>query len=141
MKADEKKECYILNASRFKDSIFNLPECVVIVKPTSAITKVGKILKVSEMEPPEIENVETVVGMSPQITYEDIKVKNARARGNFREARKIALEQKKACEICGIAEPLVVHHIDGNRENNTPENLQVLCWNCHMKIHGKLGKV
>ena len=27
--------------------------------------------------------------------------------------------------------PLEIHHRDGNSENNTPENLQVLCPNCH----------
>jgi len=27
--------------------------------------------------------------------------------------------------------PLEIHHLDGNSENNTPENLQVLCPNCH----------
>lgn len=29
---------------------------------------------------------------------------------------------------------LDVHHIDGNRENNQPSNLQVLCVLCHAKI-------
>ena len=43
------------------------------------------------------------------------------------------------CEKCGWGEinpytgkvPLQIHHIDGNSENNTEENLQVLCPNCH----------
>lgn len=43
------------------------------------------------------------------------------------------------CEKCGWGEinpftgkiPLQIHHIDGNSENNTEENLQILCPNCH----------
>lgn len=43
------------------------------------------------------------------------------------------------CEKCGWGEinqftkkvPLQIHHIDGNSENNTEDNLQVLCPNCH----------
>lgn len=43
------------------------------------------------------------------------------------------------CERCGWCEhhpitnnvPVELHHIDGNFENNRPENLQLLCPNCH----------
>lgn len=43
------------------------------------------------------------------------------------------------CEKCGWGEtnpytntiPLEVDHIDGNYQNNTEENLRVLCPNCH----------
>ena len=44
-----------------------------------------------------------------------------------------------SCEKCGWNEvnkytgkvPLQIHHIDGNCLNNRPENLQLLCPNCH----------
>lgn len=45
--------------------------------------------------------------------------------------------KKNKCEICGIEEwqgkPLnmQLHHIDGDPTNNTLENLQILCPNCH----------
>ena len=45
--------------------------------------------------------------------------------------------KKKECEICEISTwqgkdlPLELHHIDGNRFNNTIDNLQILCPNCH----------
>ena len=43
------------------------------------------------------------------------------------------------CSNCGWCEihpvtgkvPLEVNHIDGNANNNTPENMEVLCPNCH----------
>ena len=43
------------------------------------------------------------------------------------------------CELCGWNKrnpitnmvPLEIHHIDGNYLHNTPNNLQVLCPNCH----------
>lgn len=41
------------------------------------------------------------------------------------------------CEDCGLTEwmkqtiPLELHHIDGNRYNNSLSNLKLLCPNCH----------
>lgn len=46
-------------------------------------------------------------------------------------------EKGHRCEKCGniewFGQPIVleVHHIDGNRTNNTFDNLQLLCPNCH----------
>jgi predicted HNH restriction endonuclease len=42
-----------------------------------------------------------------------------------------------SCEKCGEDDPdvLVVHHKDRNRNNNNPDNLAILCANCHMKTH------
>jgi len=36
--------------------------------------------------------------------------------------------------LCNSDEQVTVHHRDGNPFNNSLENLQVLCWNCHL-IH------
>jgi Zn finger protein HypA/HybF involved in hydrogenase expression len=50
------------------------------------------------------------------------------------------------CEICGITNwngeriTLQLHHIDGNDANNTIENLQVVCPNCHSQTHNFKGK-
>ena len=49
---------------------------------------------------------------------------------------KISLEEKK-CSKCGLSEwnnvklPLELHHKDGNRNNNSRDNLELLCPNCH----------
>ena len=42
------------------------------------------------------------------------------------------------CSRCGYdanKSAIVVHHLDHNRENNTVENLEVLCANCHAIHH------
>lgn len=43
--------------------------------------------------------------------------------------------RKDYCEMCGFVPTnmcqLDVDHIDGNHINNTPDNLQTLCANCH----------
>ena len=50
------------------------------------------------------------------------------------------------CECCRNTEwlgqpiPLEVHHIDGNRNNNTIENFQLLCPNCHAFTDSYRGK-
>src|SRR5262249_12260821 len=45
------------------------------------------------------------------------------------------------CTCCGFNKwPLILqlHHIDKNRENNSLENLTVLCPNCHRALHHKV---
>lgn len=42
--------------------------------------------------------------------------------------------KKDACEQCGFTGhrcQFDVDHIDGDRDNNDPENLRTLCANCH----------
>lgn len=55
--------------------------------------------------------------------------------------------RKDCCEECGSKNEydaggylvkkrrLTVHHVDGNRFNNDPSNLQTLCRKCHDKKH------
>jgi hypothetical protein len=45
-----------------------------------------------------------------------------------------------SCQICGLREPqiLQVHHLDGKHSNNSPDNLLMVCPNCHARIHKSL---
>jgi len=50
--------------------------------------------------------------------------------------RKKALEHHgEECANCGDEEGLEVHHINGDREDNDPENLIPLCRQCHRRLH------
>lgn len=59
------------------------------------------------------------------------KVKSERLK------RALVLIRGYECEECGRTQwlgkpiPLEVHHIDGNPLNNSQDNLQLLCCNCH----------
>lgn len=43
--------------------------------------------------------------------------------------------RKRICEICGSTKNIDVHHIDKNYNNNSSDNLMIVCRSCHMKIH------
>ncbi len=55
----------------------------------------------------------------------------------FLKKRRVKEEQDYKCNQCGISEwlkkpiTLEVEHKDGNKNNNTRENLEALCPNCH----------
>lgn len=58
----------------------------------------------------------------------------------IRSVREFLLEKANhRCSKCGWNEinpltkktPLEINHIDGNSDNNRPENLEVICPNCH----------
>jgi heterodisulfide reductase subunit B len=50
------------------------------------------------------------------------------------------------CECCGIIEwngkpaPIELDHINGNRRDNSLDNLRVLCPNCHAQTDTYRGK-
>lgn len=54
--------------------------------------------------------------------------------------------KENRCEVCGITEwngkpiTLQLHHIDGDHLNNSLENLQVICPNCHSQTDNFRGK-
>ena len=53
--------------------------------------------------------------------------------------------KENKCELCGVSIwlnvdlPLELHHKDGNHYNNSLENLQILCPNCHSIQPGNAG--
>lgn len=53
-------------------------------------------------------------------------------------ARKLVhlIEKREVvCAQCGSKNNVDIHHIDGMAQNNSPENLILLCRSCHMKKH------
>lgn len=50
--------------------------------------------------------------------------------------RERAIEKHgECCQVCGGTENVVVHHIDGDRSNNSIDNLVPLCSNHHDDVH------
>ena len=65
--------------------------------------------------------------------------------GNYKDSpttyRKTCIKKHgDACLLCGYSDIIEAHHIDGNRENNSPKNLVPLCPNHHRLIHTKEHK-
>jgi 5-methylcytosine-specific restriction endonuclease McrA len=58
----------------------------------------------------------------------------------------ILLELGHKCQICNLSEwmgqqiPIQIDHIDGDPDNNTRENLRLLCPNCHAQTDTYAGK-
>ena len=74
----------------------------------------------------------------PSFTLEELLVNPSDKQTN-KLRRRLLLDGVKApvCEQCGIDQwngqpaPLELDHCDGNRRNNTIQNLRILCPNCH----------
>jgi hypothetical protein len=59
---------------------------------------------------------------------------------------RLKLERGCKCEVCLLAEwcgqqiPIELDHIDGNPENNSKENLRLICPNCHAQTPNYKGR-
>lgn len=54
-------------------------------------------------------------------------------------AHRVRVERLYTCEGCGqhgsrLRNPLTVHHIDFNPQNNSMDNLLLLCAKCHLRV-------
>lgn len=55
---------------------------------------------------------------------------------NATHYRTIALKHwEEKCVVCGFDKIVAIHHIDENKENNSPQNLIPLCPNHHEMVH------
>lgn len=72
----------------------------------------------------------------------DYQLEEAIKSGNFahRTAKRYLIKQDNSCQICGISEwegktlVFILDHIDGNSENNSLENLRLVCPNCDSQL-------
>mgnify|MGYP001606307730 CR=1 FL=1 len=74
-------------------------------------------------------------------SYKRRQLQQAQHRGDRGDSGKRWLKQQykqKQCEVCGflpkVPSQLDINHRDGNRKNNTVENYQTVCANCHRLI-------
>lgn len=81
-------------------------------------------------------------------TLEDIlsnKVNNVKSN-TLKERLISAGYKERKCECCGLSTwngkpiPIELHHIDGNHNNNSLSNLQILCPNCHAQTDFYCGR-
>jgi ribosomal protein L37E len=72
---------------------------------------------------------------------EGIKYTGARLKDKAIDLRRIKIKlfgiKGKVCERCGYnkSEILQVHHKNRNREDDSIENLEIICPNCHYEEH------
>jgi len=71
--------------------------------------------------------------------FEDIKTDGCRKK-------RLILELGHSCQVCGLVEwcgrsaPIEIDHIDGNPENNSRQNLRLICCNCHAQTETYRGR-
>ena len=68
-----------------------------------------------------------------RIKMSDLKKLEYPTKWNFRKF--ILRTFPNECFICQKKEDLIVHHKDGNRENNGVTNFVILCASCHNVLH------
>lgn len=78
----------------------------------------------------------------PESRVDIERLLNGNSSNSSKRKRLIEEGIKEAkCECCGLSEwmskpiPLELHHKDFNHYNNSIDNLQILCANCHMQAH------
>jgi hypothetical protein len=54
--------------------------------------------------------------------------------------RRVTRFRGTTCEVCGATENLHAHHIDGNLDNDSSENIQTLCGSCHITHHHRVRR-
>lgn len=82
-------------------------------------------------------NPKKVICTPCQVESQRIKDTSKASRSNYKHITKRVKEDRGRCDECKLRFfPLLdVHHKDGDRKNNSSENLEVLCKNCHACRH------
>ena len=131
-----------------ENNIKFIKECEAQRRP---LTEVARNLK---MKYETLKKYLTLLGIDYKLNPNRIGIKHYEGRkplesvlnGNHSNSakRKRLIEEgvkESKCECCGLSEwmgkpiPLELHHKDFNHYNNSLDNLQILCANCHMQAH------
>lgn len=91
---------------------------------------------------------EIIINNTKKLNISEIFSENSKLKNNSHLKEKLFKLgfKNEVCEKCGNDEwlgvkiPLQVHHINGNRNDNTITNLQLLCPNCHALTDNYCGK-
>ena len=67
--------------------------------------------------------------------------KNGSGRPMAHIGRRLIDLSTTRCANCKTSKRLIIHHINGNYRDNNIENLQVLCRNCHRRLHWSAKKM
>jgi len=104
-------------------------ECPVCGKWFESYTYRGKDLNIKE---------KTTCGRACSNTYFRSGKNHGNYSGKDESYRTICFaHHKKQCVVCGERKIVAVHHLDENRENNSPENLVPLCPTHHQYWHSR----
>lgn len=74
------------------------------------------------------------------------KIKLEECRTNYSRRNWLIRKHGHKCQVCFLSEwldrkiPLELDHIDGNKKNNSEDNLRLLCPNCHAFTETYKGK-
>ena len=71
--------------------------------------------------------------------YNKGKLRYYKPRKSIPKKTRLLLEEIKGleCEICMSCKYHDIHHLDGNPSNNSIENLQLVCIDCHRRMKNK----
>ncbi len=56
-------------------------------------------------------------------------------RKEFRNRDRILAKAGHRCSVCNCGCNLHIHHKDFDSSNNSPDNAQVVCGDCHIQLH------
>ena len=130
------------NAAKVSFSIAGMCRYLNLAPKGGNYSTIKKYIKEYEIDTSHFTGKGWNVGLKfkphPQFNMEEILVKNKTYNTNKLRKRLIDEGYKEyKCECCGNTEwmgkpiPLELHHINGDRNDNRLENLQILCPNCH----------